>query len=303
MKKENNSAKLSFANPWVSVILFVAAFFLATPVNTLMDRLTSALPIMRINWVAPFQLVMLVCGLHLVFLLVVAMLKKWNPETSHGRTVVTLAHSALRYVLAILGILCALAILGVDVRALIAGAGILALVVGFGAESLISDVITGVFILFEHQYEVGDIIVVGDFRGVVTQIGIRTTSITDSGGNTKIINNSDIRNIINRSSDNSFAAGDIAIPYQGYLHQAEKLLDKLLPEIYQRHTDLFLAAPEYSGVQKLDINQNAVLLRVVASVAEKDIYTAQRVLNRELLLAFEDAGIPSPAAALKSAKY
>lgn len=301
MKKEPKAAKSSFSGTVITVILFLAAFFLATPVTTLMTRLTASLPIMRINWAAPFQLVMLICGLHLVFLLAVAALKKWSPKTSHGRTFATLAHSALRYVLAILGLLWALAILGVDVRALIAGAGIVALVIGFGAESLIADVITGVFMLFEHQYEVGDIIVVGDFRGTVTQIGIRTTSITDAGGNTKIINNSDIRNIINRSSESSFATSDIAIPYQGYLHRAEDLLKELLPAIYQQHTDLFLAVPEYSGVQQLNINQSAVLLRVSAKVAEKDIYAAQRVLNRELLLAFEDAGIPSPAVALKSA--
>ena len=76
-----------------------------------------------------------------------------------------------------------------NVSTILASVGLLALIVGFGAESLITDVITGVFMLFENQYNVGDIIEVSGFRGTVSSIGIRTISITDSSGNIKIINN------------------------------------------------------------------------------------------------------------------
>ena len=67
-----------------------------------------------------------------------------------------------------------------------ASVGVVALVVGFGAESLIEDMITGLFMLFENQYNVGDIVEVDGFRGTVTSIGIRTTCITDPGDNVKI---------------------------------------------------------------------------------------------------------------------
>lgn len=120
----------------------------------------------------------------------------------------TLADSAIRYLLIIVGLLWALSIVGVVCGRCWPAPAVLQLIIGFGAESLIADVITGTFMLFEHQYEVGDIIVVGDFRGTVTQIGIRTTQIMDSGGNVKIINNSDIRSLINRSNDLSFAVCD-----------------------------------------------------------------------------------------------
>jgi len=163
-------------------------------------------------------------------------------------------------------------------------------------------VITGIFMLFEHQYEVGDIIVVGDFRGTVTQIGIRTTSITDTGGNVQIVNNSDIRNLINRSNDLSFAVCDIGIPYQGYLRKAETLLEEVLPTLPGAYPDLFPKNPSYLGVQQLDIGNDAVILRISAEVTEKNIYSAQRALNRTLLLAFEDAGIPNPVAELKMVK-
>ena len=261
------------------------------PVSKLLNNLLGTAVF---NWKIPFQLVAMAAFLALLSDILQIFFNHWTPKTGRGRTAFTLVGSASRYVLGLAGILWGLAILGVDVKALLAGAGVVALIIGFGAESLIADVITGIFMIFEHQYEVGDIIVVGDFRGTVTQIGIRTTSITDTGGNVQIINNSNISNLINRSNDNSFSVCDIAIPYYGYLRQAEDILKELLPRLHQENGEVFEAVPRYLGVQQLDLPNNAIVLRVVAEVPEKNIYSGQRLLNRALLLAFEDAGIPVP---------
>lgn len=286
----------------ISAVVLVAALLLSTPVSGLLNRLTGSVTAVRLDWAVPFRLVILISGLVLIAALISVILRRWNPASNHARTAFTLVNSASRYILVLVGLMWGLAILGVDVQALLAGAGVIALIIGFGAESLIADVITGIFMLFEHQYEVGDIIVVGDFRGTVTQIGIRTTSITDTGGNVKIINNSDIRNLINRSNDSSFAVCDIGIPYQGYLHQAEDLLAQVLPTLFKENPDLFLEEPRYLGVQQMDINNDAVILRISGKVLEQNIYSSQRALNRALLLAFEDAGIPNPVAELKLAR-
>lgn len=295
----NETQKKSNLKLLLSVVVFIAAMLLAGPVSGSLDKLTGAVSVIHFNWLIPFRLIMLVSGILIVSEVVNLILKHCSPKTGHGRTAMTLARSAVRYVLALVGIFWCLSILGVEVGALLAGAGVVALIIGFGAESLIADVITGIFMLFEHQYEVGDIIEVGQFRGTVTQIGIRTTSVTDAGGNTKIINNSDVRDLINRSSDKSCAVCDIAIPYRGYLRKAEKLLEETLPGIREEHSGLFLSEPQYLGVQQMDLNSDAVLLRVAADVREGDIYRAQRTLNRDLLLAFEDAGIPNPVNELK----
>lgn len=280
----------------VSAGVLAAALALAAPVAR---ALPGSPEILRSAWQIASRLTMLVSGLTLASSLIQLMLDRWAPATGHGRTVRTLAGSALRYLIMLAGLLWGLSILGVDVKALLAAAGVMALIIGFGAESLIADVITGTFMLFEHQYEVGDIIVVDDFRGTVTQIGIRTTSITDTGGNVKIINNSDIRNLINRSNDSSLAVCDIGIPYQGYLLRAEEKLAEILPALQQDQPELFQEAPQYLGVQELDTGNDAVILRISAKVAERDIYSAQRVLNRTLLLAFEEADIPNPVSELK----
>ena len=138
---------------------------------------------------------------HLI-LLILSLIKTENHRV---RTVQTLTANLIRYVAAIVIVICVLSLLNVDMPTILAGLGVIALIIGFGAESLITDVVTGFFILMDNQYNVGDIIEVGGFRGTVSEIGIRTTSLTDTGGNVKIINNSDMKNILNRSDHSSKA--------------------------------------------------------------------------------------------------
>ena len=281
-------------------IVFCAAVFVVVligggPVGNLLNGLTAGISVIRLDWTALFRLILMVSGLALVGILIHLAFARWTPKSNHGKTMSTLANSAIRYVLALIGILWGLSILGVDVNALLAGAGVVALIIGFGAESLIADVITGIVMLFEHQYEVGDIIVVGDFRGTVTQIGIRTTSISDSGGNVKIINNSDVRNLINRSANKSVAVCDLGVTYDGAaVRKAEAILAEALPRVYKENKEQFKAEPKYLGVQQLSLPENAAILRVIAEVEEADVYSVQRLLNRELLLALEDGGISNP---------
>ncbi len=215
-----------------------------------------------------------------------------KPKSHRGRTLCSILRSAVRYAAAIVILCWGLSILGVDVNTIVASMGILTLVVGFGAESLIADVITGVFMLFEGQYNVGDIVEVNGFRGTVREIGIRTTSIVDAGENIKIINNSEMKNLLNRSDNLSRTVSDIAIPYETDLEALEAKLPAMLEGIYENNREIFLSAPRYMGVQAL--GDSAVMLRFVADVAEKDIYNGNRALNRALLLGFRKAGVECP---------
>ena len=213
--------------------------------------------------------------------------------TSHrSATVITITQSMLRYATAIVILCWGLSIIGVNVSTILASVGVVALIVGFGAESLIEDVITGFFMLFENQYNVGDIVEVGGFRGTVTDIGIRTTSITDPGGNVKIINNTNMKDILNRSDKSSRSLSDIQIPYETDLPAFEEQLPAILQKIYEAHRDVMRDVPVYLGVQEL--GESGVTLRFVVEVDESNIYSAQRVLNRELLVSFREAGVEVP---------
>ena len=247
----------------------------------------------RFVWASPIPQVIAMAALVLLCANLIALLLGLiKPKTHRGASLVTLFSSLTRYVAAIVILCWGLSIFGVDVNTIVASVGVVALVVGFGAESLVADLITGVFMLFEDQYNVGDIVEVNGFRGTVQDIGIRTTSIVDLGGNVKIINNSDMKNILNRSNRSSRAVANIAIPYETDLEALEAKLPGLLAEIYEAHKDIMKAEPRYMGVAELA--DSSVLLRFVAEVPESEIYAAGRVLNRDLWLGFRKLGVECP---------
>lgn len=204
----------------------------------------------------------------------------YGKQAEHNLAVTELLLSLVKYGAVLVGAFWALSVAGVNIVGLLAGVGILSLAVTFGAQSLLEDVITGIFIIFEGQYKVGDIIVLDSFRGVVRHISVRTTTIEDAGGNLKIVNNSDIRNIQNRSQNTSVAICDVGVPYESRLDAVEKLFMEELPKIKEAYPDIFVAAPRYAGVQEL--GASAVILRILADTEEKNVFVAQRILNGEI---------------------
>lgn len=206
-------------------------------------------------------------------------------------TLATVFSSLVKYAAVIIAFCWILSIIGVNVSTIFASVGILALILGFGAESLVADLVTGVFILFENQYNVGDIIEIDGFRGKVKEIGIRTLSLEDTGGNIKIINNSDLKNIINRSNQRSVAVCDVGISYNVDLEKFDKVLDKILADIKSKY-DIFIDRVECVGVESLA--NSCVVLRIIADVNEENIFKGKRILNKELKIAFDKAGISIP---------
>ena len=205
------------------------------------------------------------------------------------QTLTTVTASLVKYVVVIVAIIWGLTIIGVNVGTIFAGVGILALVLGFGAESLVSDLVTGAFILFENQYNVGDIVELDGYRGTVDFVGIRTTGIRDVGGNVKIINNSDIKNIINRSERSSVAVTTVGIHYNSDIDEVEKKLPDILAKIKARNGEVFIGDVSYLGVEELA--DSCVTLKFTAEVEEKNIFTGRRLLNREIKALFDEAGI------------
>lgn len=268
---------MKHVKPLITYLVAFAAF-------ALVDRYLFAHPVIQV--LAMAALVLFAATL---LRLILSLIK---PKERKGMTMISLLSSLLHYVAALVILCWGLSILGVNVNAIVASVGIVALIVGFGAESLVADVVTGLFLLFENQYNVGDIVEVNGFRGTVKEIGIRTTSIMDTGENIKIINNSEMKNILNRSDNISRAVSDIAIPYETDLEALEAKLPQLMEDILAQRQDVMLAAPRYLGVQQLA--DSSVILRFVVEVAEKDIYSGARILNRDLWLGFRKLGVECP---------
>ena len=123
-------------------------------------------------------------------------------------------------------------------------------------------------------------------------IGVRTTAIEDAGGNIKIVNNSDIRNLQNRSRQNSVALCDVAVSYETDLKALEAMLAAELPKMLAPNKDLYLSAPRYMGVESLA--DSGVNLRIAVDVKETDIFPARRRLNRDVRVLFQEQGVDIP---------
>ena len=215
-----------------------------------------------------------------------------SANKNRSMTVAGLINSVIKAVAVIAGGVWILGIMGVNLAGVFASLGVMSLIIGFGAQSLIEDSITGIFIIVEGHYNIGDIIILDDFRGTVKKISMRTTTIQDDGGNLKIINNSDIRNIQNRSVNNSIAICDIGISYDQSIPEVEKIIAENIDAMYEKNKDVWSAPPVYRGVNQLA--DSAVILRMTVDVAESKFFPGQRRLNREMKILFDENNIEIP---------
>ena len=212
-------------------------------------------------------------------------------KNNSAKTTLLLLGNLLKYVAAIAFILVTLGVWGVDTAAIVTGSAVLALVIGLGCQSLISDIVAGVFMLFEGDIKVGDIVVIGGWRGTVKQIGLRRTKIEDAVGNINIVNNASISNIINNTQDLSVALVDVGTEYNESILRIEEVIEGALPEM-KKHIPAIVEGPFYKGVSAL--GESCVNIRLIAKCKEEDKYQVERDLNRELKILFDanDINIP-----------
>ncbi len=211
--------------------------------------------------------------------------------SAHGETICRMLHSFLKYATIIGMTFYCLYLIGIDGTTLLASAGILSLAITLGAQSLVTDILSGLFIIFEGEFRVGDIIMVGDWRGTVLEIGIRTTKVQDGSQNVKVIRNSDINNVINMTKKESFLFLDFSIGYEESLERVEEVLDRELPLMAER-LPAIKEGPFYKGVTEL--GESAVLIRITMRCLETDRMQLQRDVNREIKLIFDRNNINIP---------
>ena len=259
-------------------------FYITDAKNPVINAIWKKIPALIIS----FQIISVSA---LAIFLMNIILSKLFQKTNRQKTVMSLMRSMIKWVIIIITILLVLNAFGVDTSTLLASAGILALIIGLGAQSLIADIIAGFFIVFEEEYQVGDIITIDGFRGTVADIGIRVTKIIDAGGNIKIVNNSDIKSIINQTSELSVAKCVMSIDYDESVERVEVVFKKNLEKI-KKNIPGIVEGPIYKGINQL--NTSSVDLFFIAKCKEEDVYQVQRDLNRELYLMFKDNDITVP---------
>ena len=212
-------------------------------------------------------------------------------NNNSAKTTLLLLGNLLKYAAAIAFILVTLSIWGVDTTAIVTGSAVIALVIGLGCQSLIADIVAGIFMLFEGDIKVGDIVVIDGWRGTVQQIGLRRTKIEDAVGNINIVNNSSISNIINNTQDLSVAVVEVGTEYNESILRIEEVIEKALPEM-KKHIPAIVDGPFYKGVSAL--GDSSVNIKLMAQCHEEDKYQVERDLNREIKLLFDANKINIP---------
>ena len=214
-------------------------------------------------------------------------------KVQRARTLGPLMKSVSRYALAFMALMVTLREVGVDIRALLVSAGVLGLAVGLGAQSLIKDVITGFFILFEGLIAVGDVIEVGSHVGTVESIGLRVTKLRMLNGAQRVIPNGELTQFANYNKGWARAVLDVTVAYDVDVRRALELLERLARE-WGRETGLALEDPQAQGIVRF--GDGELGLRLMVKVPADKRAEAEMELRRRVKETFDREGIQVPSA-------
>ena len=208
-----------------------------------------------------------------------------NHSERRQKTILKLVQSVISYVVYFSAILAVLSVLNINVAGLLAGAGIAGLAIGFGAQSLVKDVISGFFIIFEDQFGVGDHIRLNNAEGTVVEIGLRTTKIRGSSGEQHIIPNGAIGTVINYSVNDTSTFVDFDIPVTKNIDEVERRVQaylNTLPDQYKELTKI----PLLMGVQ--NFTQTNATVRIKVETVSMQHNKMARIIRKDLLSLLEE---------------
>lgn len=225
-----------------------------------------------------FTAIILVLGILLTYIIKSAILA-FTGKTKKSQTIGSLVRSLVKYIFVIIEIGLILSIWGVDVASIIAGLGVLTLILGLGCQSLIQDIVSGLFIVFDDYFNVGDVCIIDGFQGKITEIGLRSVKINDGIGNEKSITNSSINTCVNLSRAPYCVAVTIDVSYNEDLERVEGIIAKELPKI-RKALPMLTDGPKYIGVD--DFDDSGIVLKFVAFCDAENRFQVKRDMQREI---------------------
>ncbi len=211
-----------------------------------------------------------------------------------AHTLGSILRHALLILLIFIAALMILGELGIQLGPLLATAGIGALAIGFGAQSLVKDVISGFFIIFENQYRIGDVIEVAGVSGLVESVSLRKTVLRDLQGRVHTIPNGEIKVVSNLSKEWSRSVLDLGISYREDVDQIVELLAQIGKELESEEPfkDAILEPLQILGVERFDESQ--MVIRMMVKTAPLRQWEVGRELRRRIKIRFDERGIQLP---------
>jgi small-conductance mechanosensitive channel len=187
-----------------------------------------------------------------------------------------------------------LAEVGVNVGPIIASAGIVGIALGFGAQSLVSDYLSGVFMVFEDQYGVGDEVDLGEAIGTVEAVSLRVTRVRDVNGTVWYVRNGEIVRVGNMSQNWARSVIDVSVAYHEDLAHVRRVLDDVAHDMWEDedYKGVIIEQPSVWGVQELGID--GVLVRVALKTAPLEQWAVAREMRQRIKARFDHEGIEIP---------
>ncbi|MFD9026840.1 mechanosensitive ion channel family protein [Streptomyces parvulus] len=211
-----------------------------------------------------------------------------------ARTIGSVLSSAVTIVLFMVGVAMVLDQVGIALGPLLASAGVVGLAIGFGAQSLVADYLSGLLIMVEDQYGVGDSVDLGEAIGEVEHVGLRLTHVRDLNGGLWHIRNGEILRVRNDSQEWARAVLDVAVAHDADLDTVYRVLEETGRALREEpeFADVLLEEPSVWGVQSLDAD--GVLVRLAVKTVPLQQWGVTRELRRRVKDALDDAGIEIP---------
>ena len=184
--------------------------------------------------------------------------------------------------------------LGVNIAPIVASAGIIGIALGFGAQSLVKDFLSGVFMIFEDQYGVGDVVDLGEASGTVEAVSLRVTRLRDLSGTVWYVPNGAILRVGNMSQNWSRAVVDVNVAYHEDLVRVQRVLRDVAHDLWEDEdfNDQIIEEPEVTGVEVF--GPESITLRVLLKTAPMEQWGVARALRQRIKARFDHEGIEIP---------
>ncbi|HBF68584.1 MAG TPA: hypothetical protein DDW20_04630 [Firmicutes bacterium] len=238
--------------------------------------------------IATFVIIVLTFTIYFVLNFVI---KLFSTSSKRAKTTTSIIRSLIKYVAILVAIAFILSTWGVDVTGIVASIGVLTLVIGLGCQSLINDIVSGLFIVFDDYFSVGDLVIIDGFRGYVEEIGLRAVRINDNVGNVKSINNSSITTCVNLSRSLNTISVTMDASYNEDIERCEAIFARELPKIKERMPQI-VDGPYYKGISNFD--DGGISFMFVIQTRAEYRFQATRDFNREIYQMFVKNNIVVP---------
>lgn len=211
-----------------------------------------------------------------------------------AKTIGSVSKSTVSILLLVWGILAILNVLGVNIAPFIASAGVAGLAIGFGAQNLVRDFVTGVFMLLEDQYGVGDFVDLGEASGEVQSVGLRVTTVRDIDGTLWYVRNGEVARVGNMSQEYAIARVEVPVALTADLDEAQEVALQAAEQSIAEGSlaSEVLGEPQMLGVQ--DLSPDLITLRMTIKTRPNSQWAVQRKVRHAVVRAYGEHGIDLP---------